>query len=101
MPTKAPTFKPLRASGAAAIQSRSSTQLGYDYAWQKLRAAYLAQHQWCECDECDSGRKRVRLATVVHHRKEVATHPHLRLVWSNLQAMAKTCHDKHTATHRR
>jgi 5-methylcytosine-specific restriction protein A len=100
MPYRAPTFKGPRVRAPTAMH-QTTAQQGYDYAWQKLRAAYLALHPLCECEECDAGRKRVRIANVVHHKREIATHPHLRLVWTNLQAMAKRCHDKHTGTHRR
>lgn len=70
---------------------------GYDGAWQKLRRAFLMEHPFCQCDECDEGRKRLRLATVVHHKIEISKRPDLRLCWENLQSLAKPCHDKHTA----
>jgi 5-methylcytosine-specific restriction protein A len=78
-------------------QRGTPTERGYDAAWRKLRAAFLLEHPLCECDECRSGEGRVTVATVVDHIKPIATHPELRLVWSNLRAMSKPHHDAHTA----
>lgn len=76
----------------------SPTERGYGYRWQQTSKAFLRAHPLCQCEDCDEGRKRVTLATVVDHIK-----PHrgdMVLFWDprNWQAMAKTCHDKKTAT---
>ena len=105
-PTRAPTFKgpnyrteaQRRKDSDAARGSRAAR--GYDAAWQRLRKAYLVEHPWCHCDECGAGRTRLRVATVVHHRKDIAERPDLRLSWDNLQAMAKPCHDALTQRRR-
>lgn len=70
---------------------------GYDPDWQRLRALYLAEHPVCECEECQSGLRRLLAAQVVDHRISINERPDLRLVWTNLRAMAKVCHDRHTA----
>ena len=76
---------------------RGANQRGYTYRWQTERKRFLEQHPLCQCPDCDDGRLRVTLATVVDH----AT-PHrgnAELFWdrSNWRAMAKRCHDKKTA----
>lgn len=75
----------------------SASARGYDYAWQQLRIAYLRQHPLCECEECGAGTYRVMAATTVDHIQPLALRPDLRLVWSNLRALSKPCHDLHTA----
>ena len=74
----------------------SSTQRGYNYAWQKASRAYLAEHPLCECEDCDAGRKRVRVASVVDHK--VPHRGDQALFWdrTNWQAMHKQCHDRKT-----
>jgi 5-methylcytosine-specific restriction protein A len=67
----------------------------YNYRWQQARKVFLVEHPLCECPECDAGRKRVRRAVVVDHKR-----PHRGdavLFWdvSNWQALAKACHDSY------
>lgn len=78
-------------------QRPSAHKRQYDADWQKLRKQKLAADPLCECDDCQAGVKRVTGANVVDHIEPIAERPELRLVWSNLRSMAKTCHDKHTA----
>lgn len=74
----------------------SSAQRGYDKAWQTLRLEYLAQHPFCECED-HQGKDERALSRVVDHRISIRERPELRLEWSNLRAMTKPCHDRHTA----
>lgn len=76
---------------------KTVTARRYDWAWQKLRAAYLEANPLCECDQCKAGELRVTAATVVNHRIDVEERPDLRLEWSNLQSMSKPHHDAYTA----
>ena len=69
---------------------------GYDSVWRKLSIEFRAQHPLCECDE-HQGKDVRALTQVVDHRIAIAERPDLRLDWSNLRAMTKVCHDKHTA----
>lgn len=96
MPKGAPRFRPNNNTGQGVTPRRKSTERGYDGHWRKLRKAYLTEHPWCQCDECQEGKLRLRAATVVHHRIEIAQRPDLRLSWDNLQSMSKPCHDRHT-----
>jgi len=102
VPTAAPVHRHIgyrtTAQRKADIDKRrgSSTQRGYDRAWQKLRLEYLAQHPFCECDEHKGQDERV-LSTVVDHIQSVDDRPELRLEWSNLRSMTKPCHDRRTA----
>jgi 5-methylcytosine-specific restriction protein A len=78
-------------------QRGSAHKRGYGARWQKASKAYLRAHPLCQCPECDEGRKRVTLATVVDH-----IIPHrgdMTLFWnpSNWQSMSKPCHDSKTA----
>ena len=61
----------------------------YGRRWQKLRAAYLAQHPLCACG-CN------RPAEVVHHVKAHRGDADLLYAWDNLQALTKACHDRIT-----
>lgn len=106
MPKRAPIFRPLGRSREqqqaslrqVADQRRgSSTARGYGADWQRLRARFLAAHPLCECDDCKGGELRVTPAEVVDHIEAIEDRPELRLVESNLRAMSKTCHDRHTA----
>lgn len=66
----------------------------YDTArWKALRASYLAAHPLCECGDCVGG---ITLATVVHHREAHRGDERLFFDRSNLQALAKRCHDRLT-----
>lgn len=97
MPQRPVTMKPIPLRGrATASLPRSSNQHGYDYDWQQLRSAYLAEHPLCQCVDCDDGRLRVMPANVVNHIEDIRDRPDLRLEWSNLQSMNKHCHDRHT-----
>lgn len=68
----------------------------YTYRWQQASRAFLRLHPLCQCQDCDEGRKRLTLATVVDHIV-----PHRgdeRLFWdtSNWAAMAVECHNRKT-----
>jgi 5-methylcytosine-specific restriction enzyme A len=95
MATRAPLHRP------AAQQSDAERKRAHDRGkvryynsrrWHHLRNAYLASHPLCECG-C------MRPASVVDHRKPHKGDDALMYAWDNLQAMAKPCHDRKTATH--
>ncbi len=74
----------------------NATARGYDRQWRNARAAFLASHPVCECDDC-TRTGQLLLATVVDHRT-----PHRgdsALFWdeANWQAMSKAHHDAKTA----
>jgi len=85
--------------GRVVSQARgSSAKRGYTWRWRQVAKLFLLEHPLCECRECQAGKVRVIVATVVDHRI-----PHRgdeTLFWdqSNWQAMAKVCHDKKTAS---
>ena len=72
----------------------SSYERGYDLAWRKLRKYKLRANPICESPDCLDGTRRVTAATVVHHIKDIDTHPELRLVLDNLMSVAFECHEK-------
>ncbi len=61
---------------------------GYDRQWRNLRAEFLAENPTCACGQP---------ATLVDHIVKVRDAPHLRLAWSNLQGMCRSCHAGKTA----
>jgi 5-methylcytosine-specific restriction protein A len=73
----------------------TSTQRGYGYKWQQLRARYLASHPLCvECKRAGL----VKIAEVVDH---IVPHKgDMALFWDsdNWQPLCKACHDRKTAT---
>lgn len=94
MPTSPPVHQP------AGAQQAADRRLAYDRSkarhytkrrWFHLRKAYLATHPLCECG-CGYP------ATVVDHRTPHNGNDALLYAWTNLQAMAKACHDRKTAT---
>lgn len=101
MPNAAPAHRPLgyrtRDKRKAEADKRRGTtaQRGYDGAWQKLRKEFLALHPYCECDQ-HKGADGSVFAQVVDHIESIEERPDLRLEWSNLRAMSKQCHDRHT-----
>lgn len=72
-------------------QRGPASRRGYDAAWQNTRKAKLAMNPICEHSGCN------RSAVDVHHELSVRTHPHLRLVMSNLTALCKSHHSSITA----
>jgi 5-methylcytosine-specific restriction protein A len=50
------------------------------------------------CPECDSGRKRVQVATVVDHHEPHDCDPKKFFDTRNWRALAKRCHDRKTVT---
>ena len=72
-------------------------QRGYGARWQKASKAFLRAHPLCQCPDCDEGRQRLTVATVVDHK--IPHRGDMVLFWdsSNWQSMAKTCHDRKTA----
>jgi 5-methylcytosine-specific restriction protein A len=95
MPFAPPQHRPIGVQSwaerkAAYVAARPSPSRVYGRQWQKLRAAYLAQHPLCECG-C------LRPAGVVHHRKPHHGDTALLYAWDNLQALSKPCHDRITA----
>ena len=86
-PTEAQTGKPL--------PKRSSTELGYGYKWQVLRAWWLRHNPLCvRCRE----KGLVTEATEVDH---ILPHKgNKEMFWDreNLQSLCKKCHSMKTAT---
>ena|SRR5215813_10748538 len=69
---------------------------GYDHYWRQGSAFFLTMHPLCECDE-HQGRDPTVPATVVDHIIPIRERPDLRMDPNNWRAMAKACHDAHTA----
>lgn len=88
------TFSPHRIDLPAREKVRgSAASRGYGRRWQKARAAFLAEHPVCQCDDPDCQRP----ATEVHHIK--AHRGDHDLFWDpkNWQGLTKECHSRLTA----
>jgi 5-methylcytosine-specific restriction enzyme A len=70
--------------------------------WRALRRWLLNRSPLCTCTECEQ-LKRVRVATVVHHRQPHGGDEGKFFNVELLQALAKSCHDRLTSreTHAR
>lgn len=97
MPDAPKTLDQIKRGGRKQRDERPSSHArGYDRHWSRERKAFLAAHPFCH--DCYSiGVIGNGLADEVHHVDKVATHPHLRLDWSNLIALCKSHHSKRTA----
>lgn len=72
-------------------QRPSAYRRGYDADWEQLRREYLDCIPYCE--RCLRAHLYV-LADLVHHRIPVSVRPDLRLVWTNLESLCRSCHEK-------
>ena len=71
---------------------------GYDAEWQATRAAYLAEHPTCECDDhLKLPAWRRPAAEDVDHRDGLGPRGPRGHDWSNLRAMTHECHSRRTA----
>lgn len=102
MPIAPPTHRP---PGVLASEQRRarfdrerppSSQRGYDTAWKKCRALFLAKFPWCSFLLPDGTKCRER-ATDVDHKISPRVRPDLRLNWSNLRGGCHSCHSRRTA----
>lgn len=66
---------------------------GYDARWQRTRAAYLALHPTCECDNPDCREP----ATNVDHVDGLGPRGPRGHDPSNLRALSHACHSRRTA----
>lgn len=64
-------------------------------AWLKKREYVLRRdHYLCQCYQLWGGKPCGRLATVVHHKRELVDYPELALDEKNLISMSWHCHEK-------
>jgi len=76
----------------------NATQRGYDARWRETRRTYLAEHPWCEDEDC--GRKPQWLrspAADVDHIDGLGPSGPRGHDPDNLRALCKPCHSKRTA----
>jgi len=66
-----------------------TTDAGYGWDWQQLRARFIQEHPCCA--ECQR-RGITTAASEVHHVIPIAEAPWLRLEWKNLMSLCVPCH---------
>lgn len=71
-------------------QRGTTSELGYDAAWRRLRNEFLLKHPMCVMPGCGG------IASEVDHIQTVRARPDLRLTWSNLRPMCHRCHSRRT-----
>lgn len=76
-------------SGDRCPECNKTKNRGYGYDWKKLSERFRIENPLCA--DCKSNGK-VRPSDHVHHIKPLEKFPHLRLVWSNLVALCRQCH---------
>lgn len=76
----------------------TARQRGYDRAWEQTRAAYLAAHPFCECDDCEALPKATRpAATDVDHIDGLGPKGPRGHDPTNLRALTHAHHSRRTA----
>lgn len=72
----------------------SSTERGYDAAWQRFRKGYLMAHPLCvDCEAMGI----VAAARDIHHIAKLRDNPEAKYDESNLMGLCKMHHDMRTA----
>lgn len=84
----------------ALTSDRTHTHLYASGRWQRLRRQILAARPFCECPDC-GGAVFYPLASVVHHVRPHGGDETRFFDETNLQALAKSCHDRLTGRTRR
>jgi 5-methylcytosine-specific restriction enzyme A len=68
----------------------NSYQRGYDSVWVRARKMFLRRNPLCaRCAESS----RIKVATLVHHKKPVDDYPELRLDPQNMMGLCRDCHE--------
>lgn len=78
--------------------TRSSTQMGYDYRWQKIRKVHLQKNPLCV--ECMRTQGIVTVATVVDHITPHKGNRQLFYDIGNHQSLCVSCHNRKSAKER-
>ncbi len=73
---------------------RTTTERGYGWDWQQLRANVLRQQPLCK--DCEA-KGMVTPATEVHHVTKIKHRPDMRMEVENLMTLCGRCHDERTA----
>jgi 5-methylcytosine-specific restriction endonuclease McrA len=94
-----PNKQPCPIHGKPKDTRKTSHKRGYDNAWRKLRKAKLTKDPTSECNICPiksrcSDFGKTFAADTVHHLKPVSKYPDLRLAWSNLMSVSRSCHER-------
>jgi len=74
---------------------KSASKRGYDSRWRKLRDAYIQHSPLCE--HCEANGITTRGKEVDHIKPFKGSGDPLRLDWTNLQTLCRSCHATKTA----
>lgn len=72
-------------------QRPTPKEQGYDADWRKLSRVFRQRHPTCWTPGCGHPSEQV------DHILSIRDRPDLRLVWSNLRALCRSCHSRRTA----
>jgi 5-methylcytosine-specific restriction protein A len=72
------------------MEYKTTTQRGYGADWQELSERYRRNYPLCE--DCLKQGK-VTPSSEVHHIVPISVDSTLRLVWTNLVALCRKCHE--------
>lgn len=61
--------------------------------WKKIRAAYLREQPFCECEDCKEKKNKAEMVDHITRIKAGGS----RTDWGNLQALSNRCHAKKSA----
>lgn len=78
-----------RCGAGKQAKSKTTTERGYDGAWNKLSVRVRQEQPLCECCLINGI---VTPATEVHHKVSIEEAPWLRLERSNLMSLCNGCH---------
>lgn len=97
-----PTLTPQGGACQGCQQARAKARpgprkQGYTRRWERTRRAYLREHRWCECEECEQLPVLLRpLAEHVHHKDGLGPLGPRGHDWDNLQALTAAHHSRET-----
>jgi len=81
--------------GKRTPHTKSTSERGYDWAWQRFRIRFLREHPLCE--DCTRELGIVTAAVELHHKQKIKDRPDLRLDPDNIMPLCVEHHTQRTA----
>jgi 5-methylcytosine-specific restriction protein A len=95
------SLAPTKDKWAQFNEGKSARERGYDTAWEKLRANYIAEEPLCELCLKKNPVQVSSAEQVDHIIPFKGIHDPLRLNWDNLQSVCVPCHRAKEARYRK